>query len=71
MYHCESTEYGKVLSDYLNVLIFTYLSLSQKSPFCGINKSMIGKNNNNKRERGERTEGRSGREGKMGRRRFY
>lgn len=67
-----STEYGKVLSDYLNVLIFTYLSLSQQSPFCGINKSMIGKNNNNKRERGERMEGRrSGREGKMGRRRFY
>lgn len=65
-----STEYGKVLSDYLNVLIFTYLSLSQKSPFCGINKSIIGKNN--KRERGERTEGRrSGRERKMGRRRFY
>lgn len=32
-----------MLSDYLNVLIFTYLSLSQKSPFCGINKSMIGK----------------------------
>lgn len=66
-----STEYGKVLSDYLNVLIFTYLSLSQKSPFCGINKSIIGKNNN-KRETGERTEGRrSGRERKMGRRRFY
>lgn len=32
-----------MLSDYLNVLIFTYLSVSQKSPFCGINKSMIGK----------------------------
>lgn len=32
-----------MLSDYLNVLIFTYLSLSQKSPFCGINKSMIEK----------------------------
>lgn len=61
-----------MLSDYLNVLIFTYLSLSQKSPFCGINKSMIGKKNNNKREWGERAEGRgSGREGKMGRRRFH
>lgn len=59
-----------MLSDYLNVLIFIYLSLSQKSPFCGINKSMIGKNN--KREREEKTEGRgSGREGKMGRRCFY
>ena len=67
-----STEYGKVLSDYLNVLIFTYLSLSQTSPFWGINKSMTGKYNNNKRERGERIEGRgSGKEGKMGRRRFY
>lgn len=46
-----------MLSDYLNVLIFTYLSLSQKSPFCGINKSMIGKKNNNKREWGERLRG--------------
>lgn len=58
-----------MLSDYLNVLIFTYLFLSQKSPFCGINKSMMGKNN--KREREEKLGRGSGREGKMGRRRFY
>lgn len=60
-----------MLSDHLNVLIFTYLSLSQKSPFCGINKSMIGKIIII-RGRVERNGGRgSGREGKMGRRRFY